>query len=173
MRGEEPQMASGKPLLNQLDEEFARLHARLRALLYILPTQDIYRQPREGHDQSAGYLPIHSCGEHILRAAAAVEQTFGGLTANLWDDPFEWTLPETLSTPELIAEYLLEVEATRQRGFQLFSTDADLQKEIVVPSREMKTLSAILLETLVRAAHCEGKAVATLQLFARVHLPEL
>jgi hypothetical protein len=33
-----------------------------------------------------------SCGEQVLRSAAIVEQSFGGLTANLWDDPFEWTL---------------------------------------------------------------------------------
>ncbi|HEX2269316.1 MAG TPA: hypothetical protein VHH35_07275, partial [Pyrinomonadaceae bacterium] len=53
----------------------------------------------------------------ILRSAAVIEQTFGGLTANLWDDPFEWTLPETLSTPELVIEHLSEVDALRQRFF--------------------------------------------------------
>jgi hypothetical protein len=47
-----------------------------------------------------------SVGEQILRSAAVIEQTFGGLTANLWDDPFEWTLPETLATPESIVAYL-------------------------------------------------------------------
>ena len=41
---------------------------------------------------------MFSCGEYILRSAAAVEQTFGGITTRLWDDPFEWTLPEALST---------------------------------------------------------------------------
>lgn len=162
-----------KPLLNQLDEEFARLHARSLALLKIIPAQDLYRQPRQGRDRNASYLPIHSCGEHLLRAAAAVEQTFGGLTANLWDDPFEWTLPETLSTPELIVDYLSEVEATRQRGFQLFNADADLQKEIVVPSGEVKNLGALLLETLVRAAHHEGKAFATLRFFTNARLPHV
>ena len=44
--------------------------------------------------------------QHILRSAAAIEQMCGGLTANLWDDPFEWTLPETLSTPAKVIEYL-------------------------------------------------------------------
>ncbi len=161
-------MSGVKPFLNQLDEEFARLHARSRVLLNIIPAQDLFRQPRE---HSTRHFPVHSCGEHLLRAAAVVEQTFGGLTANLWDDPFEWTLPETLSTPERIAEYLIEVEATRQRGFQLFKADADLQKEIVVPSGEAKKLAALLLETLVRAAHHEGKAFATLRLFVSVQLP--
>ncbi len=171
MRGEKAQMSSVKPFLNQLDEEFARLHARLRALLNIIPAQDLYRQPREGSDHRARHFPILSCGEHLLRAAAVVEQTFGGLTTNLWDDPFEWTLPETLSTPERIATYLIEVEATRQRGFQLFNADMDLQKEIVVPSGEVKKLGALMLETLVRAAHHEGKAFATLRLFVSVQLP--
>lgn len=164
-------MSGVKFLLNQLDEEFARLYARTHALLNILPAQDLYRQPREGSDHGARRFPVHSCGEHLLRAAAAVEQTFGGLTTNLWDDPFEWTLPETLSTHELIAEYLNEVEATRQRGFQLFNADTDLQKEIVVPSGEAKKLGALLLETLVRAAHHEGQASATLRLFVSVQLP--
>lgn len=164
-------MSGVKPFLNQLDEEFARLHARSLALLNIIPARDLYRQPREHSEQSTRHFPVHSCGEHLLRAAAAVEQTFGGLTTNLWDDPFEWTLPETLSTPERIAEYLIEVEATRQRGFQLFNADTDLQKEIVVPSGEAKKLAALLMETLVRAAHHEGKAFATLRLFVSVQLP--
>ena len=59
-------------------------------------------------------MAADSCGEQVLRSAAIVEQTFGGLTANLWDDPFEWTLPETLSTSAKVIEYLNEVEATRQ-----------------------------------------------------------
>ena len=45
-------------------------------------------------------------GEHIVRSAGAVEQTFDGITANLWDDPFEWTLPENLATPREVARVL-------------------------------------------------------------------
>lgn len=171
MHEEEARRSSVKPFVNNLDEEFARLHARLLALLNLIPPQDLYRQPPEISKQNERAFPVHSCGEQLLRAAAVVEQTFGGLTANLWDDPFEWTLPETLSTPERIAEYLIEVEATRQRGFQLFKTDADLLKEIVLPSGETKTLCALLLETLVRAAHYEGQVRATLQFYATVQLP--
>ena len=103
-------------LIASLDEQFARLHARNASLIESVPGEKLYWQPR----QSSGVFPIYSCGEHLLRSAAAVEQTFGGITTNLWDDPFEWTLPETLQTPASVSAYLNEVEATRQRGFSLF-----------------------------------------------------
>src|SRR5437763_17174489 len=136
-------------LISSLDEQFARLHARSQSLIKIVPEGKLYWQPR----QSSGAFPVYSCGEHLLRSAAAVEQTFGGITANLWDDPFEWTLPESLNTPPRVAEYLNEVEATRQRGFTFFRTDDDLIKEIAAPSGEMKTILSLLLETFERAAH--------------------
>lgn len=154
-------------LVRSLDAEFARLHARSVALVRAVPADKLYWQPRA----SVGIIPVYSCGEHLLRSAASVEQTFGGITATLWDDPFEWTLPETLSTPQLVEEYLLEVEATRQRGFALLRSDDDLSKEIAVPSGEMKTLAALLLDTLVRAAHHQGRAYATFRLFSDERLP--
>src|ERR671939_1567700 len=129
-----------RKLIEALDEQFARLHARSRALVEAVPEEKLYWQPR----QSSGAFPVYSCGEHLLRSAAAVEQTFGGITTNLWDDPFEWTLPETLSTPERVAAYLNEVEATRRRGFALFASDNDLLKEIAAPSGEMKLIASLL-----------------------------
>jgi hypothetical protein len=149
------------------DEQFTRLHARSAALVEAIPGEKLYWQPRE----SSGAFPVYSCGEHLLRSAAAVEQTFGGITTNLWDDPFEWTLPETLSTPESVAEYLTEVEATRRRGFAHFRSDGDLMKEVAVPSGEMRLLCALLLETLGRAAHHQGRAYATFRLFSDSRLP--
>jgi hypothetical protein len=151
------------------DEQFAQLHARSIALVEAIPGDKLYWQPRE----SSGAFPVYSCGEHILRSAAAVEQTFGGITTNLWDDPFEWTLPETLSTPESVTEYLNEVEATRQRGFTLIRSDENLIKEIAVPSGEMCLLCALLLETLERAAHHQGHAFATFRLFSDARLPRI
>src|SRR5436853_3013356 len=145
-------------LISSLDEQFARLHARSQSLIKIMPEEKFYWQPR----QSSGAFPVYSCGEQILRSAAAVEQTFGGITANLWDDPFEWTLPESLSTPEKIFSYLEEVEATRKRGFELFRTDDDLVKEIMAPSGKTQLLP-LLLDTLIRAAHYLDRARATLQ----------
>lgn len=99
--------------------------------------------------------------ELLLRSAAAIEQTFGGLTANLWDDPFEWTLPETLSTPESIVEYLSEVDSTRQRFFGSIEGDSALSKFVAVPSGEPKPLIELLLETLVRASDYRGRAQNT------------
>src|SRR3954468_8763578 len=130
-------------ITSALDGQFAQLYARSIALITAIPEEKLYWQPR----QSSGAFPVYSCGEHILRSAAAVEQTFGGLTANLWDDPFEWTLPETLKTPARVAEYLNEVEATRQRGFAFLRSDEDLRKEIAAPSGEMITIFSLLLET--------------------------
>jgi hypothetical protein len=152
-----------------LDEQFARLHVRSRALVELTTAEQLYRQPR----QTTSAFPVYSCGEQLLRSAAVVEQTFGGITANLWDDPFEWTLPETLSTPERVAAYLDEVEATRRRGFALISADRDLSKEIALPSGEMQTLCALLLETLARATHYQGRAFALFRLFSDLRLPAL
>jgi len=148
-------------IVRSLEAEFRRLHERNAALVAAIPPDKLYWQPR-----AASVFPIYSCGEHILRSAACVEQTFGGLTANLWDDPFEWTLPETLPTPAHINEYLLEVEATRRRGFALIRSDDDVTKEIITPTGEPRTLVALLIATLARAAHHQGRAHATFRLFS-------
>jgi hypothetical protein len=96
--------------------------------------------------------------EDLLRSAALVEQMCGGLTANLWDDPFEWTLPETLSNAERIIEYLDEVDVARKRAFASID-DAALSKYIALPSGESRQLIGVLLETLVRASEFRGRAM--------------
>lgn len=154
-------------LISSLDVQFARLHQGSAALIESVPVEKLYWQPR----QSSGAFPLYSCGEHLLRSAAVVEQAFGGITTNLWDDPFEWTLPESLQTPASVADYLKEVEATRERGFSLFRSDLDLTKEFAAPSGEMRLLFDLLLETLVRAAHHQGRAFATFRLFSDSRLP--
>ncbi|PYS88355.1 MAG: hypothetical protein DMF64_20610 [Acidobacteria bacterium] len=154
-------------IVRSLDAEFRRLHERNVALVAAVPPDKLYWQPR-----TTRVLPASSCGEHLLRSAACVEQTFGGLTANLWDDPFEWTLPETLPTPEHVNEYLSEVEATRQRGFTLIHSDGDLVKEIIGPTGEPRTLVALLINTLARAAHHQGRAYATFRLFSDEQIKE-
>lgn len=156
-------------LISCLDEEFARLHARSRALIEIIPSEKLYWQPRP----SSGAFPVYSCGEHVLRSAASVEQTFGGINANLWDDPFEWTLPETLRNPGLIIEYLMEVEETRRNGFERFSADTYLVKEIAVPTGETAALGSLLFETLARASHHQGRAFAVFRLFSDERLPHV
>ena len=150
----------GRELIESFDRQFARLHLRSCSLVTTTPLKMLYRNAR----QSAPALPVYSMGENVLRSAAAVEQTFGGITANLWDDPFEWTLPENLSTTERVIEYLEEVEATRKRAFVRFAQDSDLLKEVLVPAGNTRPLLDLLAETLVKAADYQGRAIATLAL---------
>ena len=96
--------------------------------------------------------------ENLVRSAAAIEQMCGGLTANLWDDPFEWTLPETLSNPDRVNAYLDEVDLARQRAFNSID-DAALTKLVSVPSGESQLLITLLLETLVKASELRGRAL--------------
>ena len=148
-----------------LDRQFVKLHSGSYELIKQISPGLLYYQLRQTRQSES--TPLHSCGEQILRSAAIVEQTFGGLTTNLWDDPFEWTLPESLPTPEKVAGYLDEVEATRKRGFELFQSDADLLKEIMAPSGYTQLLP-LMLDTLTRAAHHQGRARATFEILRAV-----
>ena len=143
-------------LIADLDRQFSQLHQESRELIRAISPGLLYYR-------ASNSTPAQSCGEQVLRSAAVVEQTFGGLTTNLWDDPFEWTLPETLSTPEKVSDYLREVEATRKRGFELFQSDDDLAREIMAPAGATQ-LQPLLLDTLVRARHYLGSAKATFDL---------
>jgi hypothetical protein len=96
--------------------------------------------------------------ENLIRSAAVIEQMCGGLTANLWDDPFEWTLPETLSNADRVIEYLDEVDLARQRTFDSID-DAALSKYIAVPSGESRQLVSVLLKTLIKASEYRGRAM--------------
>ena len=140
--------------IEKLDAQFADLHTRSHELISRLRSELLYAKP----DGSAD-----SCAEQILRSAAVVEQSFGGLTANLWDDPFEWTLPETLNAPARVLEYLDEVDATRRRAFHSFESDDDLSKEIMTPAGGTQLLP-FLLDTLRRARHHHQRAVTIYEL---------
>lgn len=143
------------------DRRFQKIHSRSCELIKLIPNNKLYWQPRE----KAALFPVNSCGEYILRSAGAIEQTFGGITTKLWDDPFEWTLPEALSTNEKILEYLDEVKEIRKKGFTLFQSDEDLRREIPAPER-LKSLFELLLETLAKAENFQGQAVAVFRLFS-------
>ena len=123
-----------REIVQQIDKEFASLIKSLKDLA------------RSG-----------SSYQYILRSAAAIEQMCGGLTANLWDDPFEWTLPETLSNADRVVEYLGEVDLARERALNSIN-DSALTKYISVPSGEERVLISVLLETLVRASEFRGRA---------------
>jgi hypothetical protein len=131
-------------LIEWFDHQFAQLNSGWHEVIKALEPEEVYRRPTGSQ--------MLSCGEYTVLSARVVEQTFGGITANLWDDPFEWTLPEILTTPEELVAYFDEVEATRKRGFERFKSDADLLKEIMTPSGETQ-LASLLLDTLVRAGH--------------------
>ena len=126
---------TGRQIVQHLEQEFSVLIESLKDLVGSVPP------------------------EYIVRSAAVVEQTCGGLTSNLWDDPFEWTLPETLSNPDRIVEYLSEVDVARQRAFSSIQDDSALTKYISDPSGE-RLLISVLLETLVRAAELRGRALS-------------
>lgn len=129
--------------IESLDQQFKNLHQQSCDLVSRLSRESLYAKP-------AGMT--ESCGERVLRSAAVVEQAFGGLTANLWDDPFEWTLPETLNTPTKVGEYLDEVETTRRHAFSALADDGDLSKSIMTPTGRTELLP-FLLDTLKRAGH--------------------
>lgn len=151
-----------RTLIESFDREFAQLDARARDLLKATPVGSLYQAP--GATEVGSASP--SVGELILKSAGVVEQTFGGLTSNLWDDPFEWTLPETLSTPALVMEYLDEVEQTRKSAFARFINDGDLVKLIAVPAGDAQPLVNVLLDALVRAAGYQGRATIILALLS-------
>lgn len=151
-----------KSFITALDEQYKKIHSQSCSLIERVPQEKLFWQPRE----TSRVFPVYSCGEFILRSAGAVEQTFGGITCKLWDDPFEWALPETLSTKEKINEYLNEVEETRLRGFALFKSDDDLKKEIPNVSGVLTPLHLLLIETLVRAAGLQGSAFTIFRMYA-------
>jgi hypothetical protein len=134
--------------ISWFDQEFKRLESGWRELVEKLDDETLYLSTEQRLQPSA---------EQIVRSARIVEQVFGGITANLWDDPFEWTLPETLTTKDKLRAYLNEVSDARERGFQLFRDDSDLLKSIMPPAGQTQ-LVALLLDSLVRAWHYQLSA---------------
>jgi hypothetical protein len=143
-----------REIVQQLDREFANLINSLKDLASSVTINLLYRNP-----------PAISIGECILRSAAVIEQTCGGLTSTLWDDPFEWTLPETLSKSDLIVDYLSEVDRLRQRAFNSIADDSALTKLVATPTGE-QSLLGLLLQTLLHAGDQRGRAVATVKILS-------
>lgn len=143
-------------IIESLDQQFADLHEKSCRLIVSTPNDLLYHDPRTTKNETAS----HSVGAYVLRSAGVVEQTFGGITSNLWDDPFEWTLPENLSTPSRVIDYLNEVEEIRRRAFVSFRLDADLLKSIATPAEDMRPIISVLVDTLARASIYQGRALA-------------
>ena len=167
------QTLGGREIVESLDREFARLHAKSCAVIERTAVEILYAVPAHAEltSSNSDLNAVSSVGESVLRCAAAIEQTFGGITANLWDDPFEWTLPEYLSTPGKVKEHLAEVEVTRQRAFSSFADDACLLKRVAVPSGETQPLIDLLLETLLRAAVYQAQALLALNTLSGISPP--
>jgi hypothetical protein len=147
--------ASQRLSVEFLDRQFVSLLESLRTLTQSVPDDLLYRPTQST-----------TIGENILKSAGVVEQTCGGITVNLWDDPFEWTLPETLSTTTHILEYLSEVEAAKNRAFSTLTSDEVLQKYIATPTSDNYRLLDLLVQTLIKAAEYRGRAVATLEMLS-------
>ena len=119
-------------------------------------------------DRPGSMFP-RSCAAYILRSAAMVEQSFGGITTRLWDDPFEWTLTEKLNDRAAVLEYLDEVKAVRTKGFRFIGSDADLLKAIPAPER-LKPLAQIIITSLTAAERYLGRAYALAELQTETRL---
>ncbi len=155
-------------ILNAFDRGFISLDRRSRDLLAKISDNELFIKPRELNNSMA----MFSCGEYILRSAAMIEKTFGGITTRLWDDPFEWTLPEKLADKQSILRYLNEVEETRVKGFGFFKSDDDLKREIPAPEN-LTPIIDILIGTLASAGHYQGRAFALFQMVTGQKLPRL
>lgn len=149
-----------KNFIEIFERRFLEIDKNSRKIIEKTPDEFLYKQA----NKSVADFPFNSIGGNVLRSAGAIEQTFGGITVRLWDDPFEWTLPEELNSNAKIIEYLDETEQTKCRGFELFKSDEDLKKEMPAPEK-MKTIFEILLETVAKAEHFQGRAVAVFQGF--------
>lgn len=154
------------PMLTSFDAAFRKLDSLSRELMARTTEDQLFKKPRAFTNSLAAF----SIGEYILRSAAMVEKTFGGITTRLWDDPFEWTLPEKLADKPAITQYLDEVEATRLKGFTFFTSDSDLNRQMPAPEK-LRSVFEILLETLAKAEHYQGRAFAVFQMLTDEKLP--
>lgn len=153
-------------MIASFDKAFRGLDVLSRELLLKCEEVKLFRKPRQIENSMA----MFSCAEYVLRSAAMVEKTFGGITTRLWDDPFEWTLPEKLSDKAAIRQYLDEVECTRVKGFEFFTSDDDLKRRMPAPEKLM-SVHEILLETIAKAEHYQGRAFAVFQMLSDEKLP--
>ncbi|MBX3243690.1 MAG: hypothetical protein KF685_04370 [Acidobacteria bacterium] len=150
-----------RELTENIESQFVFLKDTILDLVDRIPEELLFRSPFPAEISFQG-----TCGECILRAAAAAEQAFGGIMTRLWDDPFEWTLPEALSSSAQIKEYVLEVDDQRIKCFKFISSDADLLKLIPAPE-EFKPIQVVLVDALCRSHFLLGQAVILYRASAR------
>jgi hypothetical protein len=154
--------------LDHLRSHFERISERSRILVEHSPEDRLYWHPKVIPHSLAPF----SFGEFIVRSAAMVEQSFGGITTRLWDDPFEWTLPEKLTTKQSVLSYLAEVDSASERGFAFLKGDADLDMQLPAPV-ELRSIFAILIDAIGNAEHFQGRAISIFQLFSDKKPPRI
>jgi len=147
-----------RTLIGSIDAHLADIDSRQRRLLERTPDEKLFWTPITTPDT----MLTLSVGGSILRSAAKVEQVFLGLTRRLWDDPFEWTLPEKLSSKATILEYLDEVAAARKSGLAFLTSDSDLSRMLPAPE-ELKPVFQALLESIARAENFLGRGEAVVR----------
>ena len=152
-------------MLATFTASFEAIDVRSREMLRRIDPSRLFERP----SASERLYAVASVGECVLRSAAAVEQTFLGITRRLWDDPFEWTLPEKLSTKELINEYLDEVAATTANGLAFIASDEELSKQLPSPET-LRPIFDIMLDTISQAEHYQGRAAAILDIIEPTQL---
>lgn len=113
---------------------------------------------------------MFTVGEYLLRSTGAIEQVFNGITRRLWDDPFEWTLPESLCDKSSVSDYLDEVRHTVTTGISFLRVDESLAKQISIAAGT-EPLGKVLLRGLCRAEHYQGRAFAVFQMLSNEKLP--
>src|SRR3954471_22847647 len=132
-----------RTLIESLHSHFTDLDGRQRQLLSAVPVGKLFWTPVSTADS----MIILSVGGAVLRSAAMVEQAFLGITRRLWDDPFEWTLPEKLSTKPAIIVYLDEVVSTRSNGLAFLKSDGDLSRQLPAPEK-LKPILDVLVDAI-------------------------
>ena len=148
-----------RTLIDALNSQFDDIDSRQRALLKSTSINRLFWTPIPKVDT----LITLSVGGGVLRSAAMVEQAFLGLTRRLWDDPFEWTLPEKLSTTDAIINYLDEVIETRRSGFDFLVSDDDLKRTLPAPEK-LKPIMQVVTEAIARSENYLGRAEAVSKL---------
>lgn len=141
------------------DQILAQLDAAY-SLLDHVPESALYAALRPEKKQ----LEPPMVGVCLLRSASAIEQVMGGLTRRLWDDPYEWTLPEALPTRHDVRSYISEIKGQVETGFTVLSSDDDLTKLIPAP-QELMPVGEVLFTALRRSASSYGKALCLLELW--------
>ena len=134
--------------IEELERAYIDLLTQLISLVLSVPAHSLYKPVER----------IGSIAENVIKSGGTLEQVLGGITTNLWDDPFEWTLPETLSTTDLIVQYLREVELAQARAFARLVDDLALDKYIAIPSGEQKSIQSILVDAFQKATSYQQRA---------------